>query len=179
MRNFILGTFTGAVVVYFFFSPSIGKREKTESEVTTRKIPVAALPQIKSKPTSVKNEKFIADPIPKNSVTNLNTPIVAIEPQPRPEPNSKIIKNKIVISLSPQNIEDLEQAWSELPQQVEIRQEDRGWKITKLIPGSLFASIGLEEGDLITREDLLEYFRNEEENDLAARVINIFQHVSR
>jgi hypothetical protein len=73
-------------------------------------------------------------------------------------------------------VSQMENAWNELPKQIQLRREDDGWRVLQIEQGSLFAKSGLMEGDLIT-DKAIESLRIES-GDLPERFFRIFNHVT-
>lgn len=87
--------------------------------------------------------------------------------------------HKLNISISDELISDLEEQWNDLPNQVRLQREARGYRVIFLQKGSSFSRTGLRQGDLITRESLEELLSSENgDQELTARVVRIFGHVS-
>lgn len=88
-------------------------------------------------------------------------------------------KSNLSISLSEEDVSALEQQWNDLPRQAEAILEARGWRIKRLQPDSLLATSGLQEGDLVTSASLQAYAQSQGNDQLAIRVANILNHISR
>lgn len=85
---------------------------------------------------------------------------------------------RVIVSLSESAVTEMESDWNELPHQIEASREARGWRIKHLMPNSILYHAGFRRGDLITGE-FLENLKNGSGVDLAHRVENILNRVSR
>jgi len=70
----------------------------------------------------------------------------------------------------------LESDWEDLPNQIHVMKEERGFRVLYIKEGSLIQQTGLHNGDLITRETLEALGGNG--SPLANRVARILGHVS-
>lgn len=70
----------------------------------------------------------------------------------------------------------LEGDWDDLPNQIHVMREERGYRVMYLKEGSLVSEMGLHRGDLITRESLDSL--GGQGSPLAGRVARILGHVS-
>lgn len=94
------------------------------------------------------------------------------------EQNDSVPKT-LNISISDELVSDMEDQWADLPNQIRLKKERRGYRVVYLRGDSIFAQTGLQTGDLITRESLErmnDSFRGNEQ--LTTRVARILGHVS-
>ncbi|MBC7458453.1 MAG: hypothetical protein H7235_09255 [Bdellovibrionaceae bacterium] len=90
-----------------------------------------------------------------------------------PEP----IKKKTKIQFSLQDIMTMESEWANLPNQIQVSKEERGWRVKMLAPKTVFTSTGLIEGNLITY-DSIRALGDEGNSNLPYRISTILNHVS-
>ncbi len=134
-------------------------------------------------------------PSPKASVTSTPTAPAApptraevtIKPKPDPTPEPTPQANvspkpttTVSIDLSESNIQNMEHAWRDLPEQAEAKREDRGWRLTRVTPDSSFHQAGLRSGDLITTDFLSQMAsHNSGGRVLALRFESILNRITR
>jgi hypothetical protein len=94
---------------------------------------------------------------------------VASEPPRRPRQ----------ITVTSQMVAKLEMDWNNLPQQVRLMRENEGWRVIVLQANSLFAELGLKEGDLITNVAVESLGAGQPDADLPVRFSNILRQVTR
>jgi hypothetical protein len=81
------------------------------------------------------------------------------------------------VTLTEETVTEMELQWNDLPLQAEVSRDRRGWRMLKITPGSLLASTGLREGDLVTKESL-NILTGQTDQDLANRVAEILNHMT-
>jgi hypothetical protein len=87
-------------------------------------------------------------------------------------------KRQFYFSLSKEEVEVMEQSWSDLPRQVKMSAGATGWRVSWIAPNSLFSQAGLREGDLIRRDSLEQIAQAQDDEMLADRVGSILNWVS-
>ncbi len=129
------------------------------------------------------NSPLIAEPIKKNIETvvnkQINPEVVAnmeMISKTSSVPEQLEIKRKIKVTLSEEDVVELENQWSELAYQVQVKREHRGWRVLHLENQSVLSRAGLNEGNLITYE-FIQGMNNE--NELPRRIARILDYVSR
>ena len=85
---------------------------------------------------------------------------------------------KVEVGFSSELLSQLEEQWNDLPNQVRLVREERGWRVMALEPASLFARVGLKVGDLITNESVEEMQFNEDTTAFHDRVVDLLDHVT-
>ena len=106
---------------------------------------------------------------------------VAAVPVPQADPlqvkKPEVRKQVVDFNLTESIVVQMEHDWNDLPLQAEARREDRGWRLLKVAPESVFYRAGLRAGDLVTT-DFLDRFRNSN-TDMVNRVEQILNRITR
>lgn len=86
-------------------------------------------------------------------------------------------KKKMTIHFSENDVTSMENQWSDLQRQIQVSKEARGWRIKMLAPNTVFASSGLNQGNLITY-DSIRNIGDDRNSNLPTRIATILNHVS-
>ena len=167
-RLFIYGLVIGFLSCYFF----VKNKTAPEKIVEQKSKPAASQPKLTlSLPTRkiITPEKKMIEP---QTQHQLQATLETVHTMPA-EP----VKRNTKIQFSLQDIMTMESQWQELQDQILVSREDRGWRVKKLTPNTVFASTGLVEGNLITY-DSIRALGDETNSSLPQRISTILNHVS-
>ncbi len=103
-----------------------------------------------SEPTPESGSESASGEAPKAAAAPSATPM----PTPASSAGAPDTTEHVNLTVSEDLATDMERDWEDLPNQIHVMEEERGWRVLYIREGSLFSRTGLRDGDLITRQSL-------------------------
>lgn len=92
--------------------------------------------------------------------------------------NGRNLRREIELTITEDDIVNLEAQWNDLHHQVEAIREPKGWRIKWIMPESILATAGLREGDFLKSSSLAQIGSNLNDPNIANRFANILNRIS-